>query len=898
MNRKTLTQLLKMVLLAAFLAISGCADDGTNGADGADGAPGEPGEPGSAGGNVQIENFHGEAFLEKEALEVDGKYFVVATITNATASPTGVVTVDFTVERDGNPLPGATGFSFNINKLVPPPPPSGNVSADEISWNQWVPYIYRTETAGTAGAAPNDWPASQNGVMVNQASSENNGTLTDYGDGSYTYVFSTNISNVTKPVGGAAVTYERNLTHRVSLMMGGHSGPTDDDAFDFVPDGSPLTQRRNIVATSGCQGCHGSEFHGHGGNRVSVENCVTCHNPSNTDAQSGNTLDMKVMIHKIHMGGELEGAAGADGVLWNDPATPADETLDNGEYSIWGYRTTKHTWWKAEFPAVIENCTKCHQGGGENEANWKGKPSRAACGSCHSDVNFATGLNHDGPLGSGGIQNNDNFCTLCHIKASASDPGIAPNVEFAHDWTTKDPRHIAEFDVDLTVSAPANTQYFVAGERPRVRVILTDVDTGSPISHNTITTETQSAGEGCLVTGCPARDNAFPVSALFVHGPRARRVPVLTTTARVEVLALNQLTYNITGVSALNVVFDNGKDLYTHESGLSSIDRASVDVDLFGAGCTYVSTAAATPTEIMNCLNANSAFAKRGIAYLDEATNRLAIRSRNLGDFYGVQLGASTANSAIFNNTTLNVMGGFTVSATLAGSDPKITRTAGYIEYELDPVDDLKPGTYMVGVEISDRGRPSTTNYKTPSVKKAYFQVKQAEEEKAIANNCDTCHQSPSGKGYVLDFYRHNKIFDHTAVDQCGQCHDYQSASALGDSGSSDAWNGARPINRRVHAVHYGSSLNYPLLTVNYGNDDPVKGRNWDITFPRDIRNCEVCHSDTDTSGSWKTNPGRSPCSGCHDSDAATGHIKLMTYDPTPSNPWSGDELESCKVCH
>jgi hypothetical protein len=42
----------------------------------------------------------------------------------------------------------------------------------------------------------------------------------------------------------------------------------------------------------------------------------------------------------------------------------------------------------------------------------------------------------------------------------------------------------------------------------------------------------------------------------------------------------------------------------------------------------------------------------------------------------------------------------------------------------------------------------------------------------------------------------------------------------------------------------------------------------------------------------------RLPCGGCHDSDAAASHMRLQTYDPTPTNPWSGDEVESCTVCH
>ena len=98
--------------------------------------------------------------------------------------------------------------------------------------------------------------------------------------------------------------------------------------------------------------------------------------------------------------------------------------------------------------------------------------------------------------------------------------------------------------------------------------------------------------------------------------------------------------------------------------------------------------------------------------------------------------------------------------------------------------------------------------------------------------------------------------------------------------------------------MHFGSSLNYPLASVDYSNGDPDNpGRNWDITFPQDVRNCQACH-DSRTSGTWQTRPSRIPCAGCHDSDAATGHMRIMTYDPTPADPWSGDEIESCATCH
>jgi hypothetical protein len=165
-----------------------------------------------------------------------------------------------------------------------------------------------------------------------------------------------------------------------------------------------------------------------------------------------------------------------------------------------------------------------------------------------------------------------------------------------------------------------------------------------------------------------------------------------------------------------------------------------------------------------------------------------------------------------------------------------------------------------------------------------------ADEEPLVAGSCASCHQNDTGQGYVLDFPRHNKIFSDTATDQCGACHDYQNGHDTG------AWYGGKPINRRVHAVHFGSSLNHPNTTVDHS--DTVAGRNWDITFPQDVRYCESCHSDDDSSGTWMTNAARLPCSGCHDSDEAMAHMAVGVWDLTPEDPWSGDEEESCQVCH
>jgi hypothetical protein len=475
-------------------------------------------------------------------------------------------------------------------------------------------------------------------------------------------------------------------------------------------------------------------------------------------------------------------------------------------------------------------------------------------------VDFVTGINHAG----GGIAD-DSVCTLCH------QPSGNPNaVVEAHDWTTDDQRNIPEFDIDLTVSAPANGTHFVAGEAPVVTVVINDG--GTPIDHTTVVKDLVK--EGCQPVGCPPADGLFDHAYLFVHGPRAERNPALTTAARAKVVSSIAGNFDLSAAVSLDLMVDSGKEILLPDNGGT---RLSGVISVAVADGTFAVLAAATPAEIVAWLNADSDFEARAIAYLENGF--VAIRSKNMGKFYTVQLQASDVNTAVFGgDVSVHIIGGYYPSAKLtqhadpADDDPKASWAVGAITYVLDPVDDMQAGTYVASVEITDRGRISGTDYKTPSVAKTTFQVGQAAEELAPAANCGMCHQGPDGTGYVLDFARHYKIFDNTAVDGCGACHDYQNGHATGE------WYGGKPISKRVHAVHNGSNLHYPNLTVDY--NDPVHGRNWDITFPQDIRYCETCHPPGTTSGTWATHAARLPCSGCHDSESTTAHMK------------------SCQTCH
>jgi OmcA/MtrC family decaheme c-type cytochrome len=108
-----------------------------------------------------------------------------------------------------------------------------------------------------------------------------------------------------------------------------------------------------------CQNCHDAQTFGlYGGSRRDAKLCVMCHQPQTVDPDTGNTLDMKVMIHKIHVGEELF-----------EP------------YIIYGNQQSKHDYSEVVFPTLtggLRNCTKCHETPATQNDLWLTAPSRDA----------------------------------------------------------------------------------------------------------------------------------------------------------------------------------------------------------------------------------------------------------------------------------------------------------------------------------------------------------------------------------------------------------------------------------------------------------------------------------------------------------------------------------------
>ncbi|MCO6413599.1 MAG: OmcA/MtrC family decaheme c-type cytochrome [Thiogranum sp.] len=376
------------------LALSACG----GGDDGDTGPQGPPGPPAAA--------------TPASATSLD------MTISSVTIASPPVV--EFSVSnQDGDPVSGLTtsDLRFTIAKLMPGT--LGNPSA-------WQNYILTTQTATAAGA-----PGL--GDTAVQATRENNGTLVDNGDGTYSYSFATDVTNVTCPApctdaqGNALdVSYQANLTHRVAIQTRG-ALPAVNELYTFRPSDGATSGlvTRDIVKTETCNVCH-NELEAHDA-RIDTAYCVTCHNPGSTDPDSGNTVDFKVMVHKIHRG------AG----------------LPSGEYAIYGFGGSKHDYSTVEFPQDIRNCANCHDGSDPDTPqgdNWNTQISIEACGSCHDDIDFskdgsAAGAND--PAGHpGGIVSDNSECVTCHATGR-----IAGSVEESHALPALAARAAYQFNI-------------------------------------------------------------------------------------------------------------------------------------------------------------------------------------------------------------------------------------------------------------------------------------------------------------------------------------------------------------------------------------------------------------------------------------------------------------------
>ena len=318
----------------------------------------------------------------------------VIKIKSASIATDGTITARFT-------LTDANGAGLDVNGVLTPGVEGVSFVAAYIP-NRQSQYVAYTTTI--AKATSNKTPPQT------QAGTDSGGkfTLIDAATGTYDYTFATK----------APATFDASATHSIGVQVerdlsayGISSMYTSDDVFTFVPNGSPVTNFRDVINEASCNGCHDPlNAHGSPGPRTKIAYCDLCHTPQSTNPDSLNTVDMKVFIHKLHMGSSL-------------PSVQAGTNY----YVV--HRGSLKDYSTIVFPQDIRNCTACHAPGPKQADNWKQNPSRAVCGSCHDNVNFATGENHVNL-----IQVDDSQCANCHTSQAkldfdASIPGahLVPN---------------------------------------------------------------------------------------------------------------------------------------------------------------------------------------------------------------------------------------------------------------------------------------------------------------------------------------------------------------------------------------------------------------------------------------------------------------------------------------
>jgi OmcA/MtrC family decaheme c-type cytochrome len=322
------------------------------------------------------------------------------------------------LDRSGVVTPGSIDMSFVFAWY-------------DASLNQYTAYTTRIATD------------SETGVQAEQVTSDSGGTWEDVAIGHSIYTFGTQLPegyDMTKT--HTMYVYSRRNTEDI-LGKNYYSDPT----FDFRPDGVEATEHWGSMLESTCNSCH-HDLALHGGQRRAIKGCVMCHSPQSTDPESGNTVNLKVMAHKIHMGADL-------------PSVQAGHP-----YFIVGFRGSVHDYSEVVFPQDIRNCESCHRDDAPKGFLYMTSPTRASCGSCHDYIDWEAGVGHPFP------QFDDSLCSTCHIPEGEHEFDLS--VKLAHTIPTKSTQ-LAGLNMDIT-----DVTNVAPGGTPTVYFTLTN-DDGSTV---------------------------------------------------------------------------------------------------------------------------------------------------------------------------------------------------------------------------------------------------------------------------------------------------------------------------------------------------------------------------------------------------------------------------------
>lgn len=270
-------------------------------------------------------------------------------------------------------------------------------------------------------------------------------------NGQYTYSFKSHA-----PAG-----FDITASHRVGCSANRDLTPYGLSIYysaatnDFIPGSSTApTQVHDVVRTAACNGCHATLAY-HGGEAQGADLCVMCHITTASDSTTGNSLYFPVLMHKTHMGSHLP------------------SVISGKPYQFVAYGGAITDFSTNVFPPDAGQCQMCHDAKyGAQQASLYQTPTRAACGSCHDDVNFATATKH--PT----IELDDTQCSNCH-KAQMTMP-LDVSIAGAHISTSALNPDTMSF-IPGMIFGNVQVTNGTAGNKPTVTFTLKD-KAGNPIA--------------------------------------------------------------------------------------------------------------------------------------------------------------------------------------------------------------------------------------------------------------------------------------------------------------------------------------------------------------------------------------------------------------------------------
>jgi hypothetical protein len=367
------------------------------------------------------------------------------------------VVVTYTVAKDGVPATAdvAAGFApaFTLAGLGDAP--------DGSEPPAWRSYLLNGAVITTG---------------VRQPGYETGGTVTDLGNGTFTYAFAT-------PLPADAAEYGPATTLRVGAFLRAVNGtPRTTSTIDFVADGTTPASRE-LVLDSACASCH-VVLRAHENTRVGPRVCVTCHTFQHADPQTldpavsadgagaalpagPNPLELGRLVHRIHRGKYLPTlykssstdaapdfttattlplpfATGRTSTSAATATRPNEAELGRkfvvvgelGRERVFGRIVNRTDNGQAAlrvvegvtFPRDLRSCDVCHPAAAKDSALVDIGISRRSCQSCHADVWFGA----NGPpdawhfAHTGGRRDDDTQCAGCHVRSTSNPDPIAP----------------------------------------------------------------------------------------------------------------------------------------------------------------------------------------------------------------------------------------------------------------------------------------------------------------------------------------------------------------------------------------------------------------------------------------------------------------------------------------